>query len=138
MQDTQPESFTVTEPAEQLQAGFRGWWSRNLGIFVIVDGYASFIGSIGGILLSIVLLAVWLVIGSVMGYSNDNWWLIIGTYTGLVRLSYTPCFFCKSNNAQTNTVVTLLRCLRVHRRSFSVVNIRATWLGLYLSTRMHC
>ena len=85
MQNTQPEIFSVTEPAEQLQAGFCGWWSRKLGIFVIVDGYANFIGSIGGIVLSIVLLAVWLVIGSVMGYSNNNWWLIIGTYTGLVR-----------------------------------------------------
>ena len=142
MQDTQPESFTVTEPAEQLQAGFRGWCSRKLGIFVIVDGYANFIGSIGGIVLSIVLLAVWLVIGSVMGYSNDNWWLIIGTYTGLVRRQATclTCCssLCKSNNAQTYIANTLLRGQPVHRRSFSVVNIRAAWLGLHLSTCMHC
>jgi len=138
VQDTQPECFTITEPAEQLQAGFRGWWSRKLGVFVIVDGYANFIGSIGGIVLSIVLLAVWLVIGSVMGYSNGNWWLIIGTYTGLVRLSYMPIFICKSNNAQTNIIDTLQRCLSVHRWSSSVVNIRATWLGLHLSTCMHC
>ncbi len=115
MQDTQPECSTVTEPAEQLQAGFDSWWSRNLGIFVIVDGYANFIGSIGGIVLSIVLLAVWLVIGSVMGYRNDNWWLIIGTYTGLVRLSYMPGLFCISSNAQTDIVETLHR-LSIHIR----------------------
>ncbi|KAL0045909.1 hypothetical protein WJX82_008219 [Trebouxia sp. C0006] len=103
LKDTQPESFTVTEPAEQLQAGFRGWWSRNLGIFVIVDGYASFIGSIGGILLSIVLLAVWLVIGSVMGYSNDNWWLIIGTYTGLA--GFIDAFVLRNCMKRQNAVI---------------------------------
>jgi len=93
-------------------------------------------------LLSIVLLAVWLVIGSVMGYSNDNWWLIIGTYTGLVRRQATclTCCssLCKSNNAQTYIANTLLRGQPVHRRSLSVVNIRAAWLGLHLSTCMHC
>lgn len=35
-------------------------------------------------MLSIVLLGVWLGLGKVMGYDDSNWWLIIGTYTGLV------------------------------------------------------
>lgn len=118
MQETQPECFTVAEPAEQLQAGFRNWWSRDR-VFVIVDSYANFIGSIGGIVLSIVLLAVWLVIGSVMGYSNDNWWLIIGTYTGLVRLH--ASFFCKSSNAQTDIIDNLESCLSVQNLPSSVV-----------------
>jgi len=142
VQDIQPECFTVTEPAEQLQAGFRGWWSRNFGACVIVDGYANFIGSIGGIVLSIVLLAVWLVIGSVMGYSNDNWWLIIGTYTGLVRCPATclnQCSFIrKSSNVQTDMIDTLLTFLSVHRWSSSVVITRAAWLGPCFSTCTHC
>ena len=81
-----PEGVTT---AEQLQApvpeGLKGWWQYNFGVYVIVDRYANFIGSISGIILSCVLLAIWLVIGRVMGYDNANWWLIIGTYTGLVR-----------------------------------------------------
>lgn len=102
-QDIQPECFKVAEPAEQLLPGFRNWWSRNLGIFVIVDGYANFIGSIGGIVLSIVLLAVWLVIGSVMGYSNDNWWLIIGTYTGLA--GFIDAFVLRNCMKRQNAVI---------------------------------
>ena len=119
MQDIQPECFTVAEPAEQLQAGFRNWWSRNLGIFVIVDGYANFIGSIGGIVLSIVLLAVWLVIGSVMGYSNDNWWLIIGTYTGLVSEAprYMPDLL--------SFLMQLQQCANKHSQYLTVLSTRA-------------
>lgn len=60
-------------------------------MYAVVDRYANFMGSIGGILWSVMLLAVWLVIGSFMGYSNANWWLIIGTYTGLVS-----CASCSS------------------------------------------
>lgn len=51
----------------------------------IVDRYALFIGSISGIILSVLLLGVWLGLGKLMGYNDSNWWLIIGTYTGLVR-----------------------------------------------------
>jgi len=92
--------------------------------------------------LSIVLLAVWLVIGSVMGYSNDNWWLIIGTYTGLVRCPATclnQCSFIrKSSNVQTDMIDTLLTFLSVHRWSSSVVITRAAWLGPCFSTCTHC
>ena len=35
-------------------------------------------------MLSLVLLGVWLGLGKMMGYDDSNWWLIIGTYTGLV------------------------------------------------------
>ena len=87
LQDKQPETFEVSEPAQQLESGYCGWYKRNLGVYVIVDRYANFIGSIAGIVLSAVLLAVWLVIGSIMGYGNANWWLIIGTYTGLVSIT---------------------------------------------------
>lgn len=52
-----------------------------------MDRYARFMSSLWGLLLSLALLCVWLGLGNVMGYGNSNWWLIIGTYTGLVR----PC-----------------------------------------------
>lgn len=55
--------------------------------YACVDKYAKLIGSIGGIILSLLLLGLWLGLGKVMGYNNPNWWLIIGTYTGLVRIS---------------------------------------------------
>ena len=35
-------------------------------------------------MLSTTLLIVWISLGKIMGYGNDNWWLIIGAYTGLV------------------------------------------------------
>eukprot|EP00891_Asterochloris_glomerata_P003002 jgi/Astpho2/3002/Aster-03311 len=60
------------------------WFRRNFGAHVIVDRYADFVGSSISITLSILLLGVWLALGKVMGYTNSNWWLIIGTYTGLV------------------------------------------------------
>ena len=50
-----------------------------------MDRYARFMSSLWGLLLSLALLCVWLGLGDVMGYGNPNWWLIIGTYTGLVR-----------------------------------------------------
>ncbi|KAL3151416.1 low-affinity Fe(2+) transport protein [Trebouxia sp. C0009 RCD-2024] len=51
--------------------------------YTCVNTYAKFMGSIGGITLSLLLLGLWLGLGKVMGYDNSNWWLIIGTYTGL-------------------------------------------------------
>lgn len=55
--------------------------------YTCVNTYAKFMGSIGGITLSLLLLGLWLGLGKVMGYDNSNWWLIIGTYTGLVSIT---------------------------------------------------
>ena len=90
LQDTEPEAYTAPEPANQPQGGLCSWQRLKSGVYVVVDRYANFMGSIGGVIWSVMLLAVWLVIGSFMGYSNANWWLIIGTYTGLVRCSSIP------------------------------------------------
>ena len=60
-------------------------------LYMCVDRYANFIGSIGGIVLSLLLLGIWLGLGKLMGYNDSNWWLIIGTYTGLVRLELLLC-----------------------------------------------
>ena len=58
-----------------------------MGAHVIVDRYACFMGSIGGLTMTFGLLIVWIILGDIIGYSNDNWWLAIGTYTGLVSSS---------------------------------------------------
>lgn len=48
-----------------------------------LDWYAGFVGSGYMVILSFAFLIVWLGIGHPMQW-GDNWWLIIGTYTGLV------------------------------------------------------
>ncbi|KAG7666914.1 hypothetical protein KSW81_000669 [Nannochloris sp. 'desiccata'] len=48
-----------------------------------LDWYASFIGSGYAALISLVLFVVWLAIGHLMSW-GDNWWLIVGTWTGVV------------------------------------------------------
>jgi len=48
-----------------------------------IDWYSDIIGTgIGGVI-AIIVIVIWIIIGGPMGWS-DNWWLIIGTYTGLV------------------------------------------------------
>ncbi|KZZ90173.1 Low affinity iron permease, Fet4 [Moelleriella libera RCEF 2490] len=47
--------------------------------------YADVVGTLVGIALLIVVMVVWVGIGPVMQWS-DNWWLLIGTYAGLVGL----------------------------------------------------
>lgn len=49
----------------------------------IIDWYADIIGAGIGVFIAIAVFAVWIGIGHLMSY-NSNWWLIIGTYTGLV------------------------------------------------------
>ena len=75
----------------QRQPGCLGWLNANFGIHVCVDRYALFMSSLAGLLLSLALLGIWIGMGSVMGYGEPNWWLIIGTYTGLVGLQDCRC-----------------------------------------------
>ncbi|KAF3389630.1 Low-affinity iron/zinc ion transport protein fet4 [Penicillium rolfsii] len=49
----------------------------------LIDYYAAIVGTGVGLVLSTIVFAVWIGIGSPMQW-NSNWWLIIGTYTGLV------------------------------------------------------
>ncbi|EEB07848.1 iron/zinc ion transporter [Schizosaccharomyces japonicus yFS275] len=48
-----------------------------------IDYYSDVIGSGIGAIICFAVLLVWLIMGKPMNYSDD-WWLIIGTYTGLV------------------------------------------------------
>ncbi|BFZ55234.1 hypothetical protein PYCC9005_002274 [Savitreella phatthalungensis] len=47
--------------------------------------YADVVGTLVGILLLAVVMVAWLAIGPVLGF-DANWWLIIGTYAGLIGL----------------------------------------------------
>lgn len=48
-----------------------------------IDYYADVVGSGVGVVISIGVFAAWLGVGDLMEWSS-NWWLIIGTYTGLI------------------------------------------------------
>ncbi|GMG20276.1 unnamed protein product [Ambrosiozyma monospora] len=56
---------------------------KRKGLKKVISKYADIIGTGLGLLISVCVFVVWLAIGNVMGWS-DNWWLIIGTYTGLI------------------------------------------------------
>ncbi|GJN81981.1 low-affinity Fe(2+) transport protein [Purpureocillium lilacinum] len=48
--------------------------------------YADLVGTLTGIAILIIVMAVWIAIGPAMHF-NANWWLLIGTYAGLVGLN---------------------------------------------------
>ncbi|KAK9492652.1 Low affinity iron permease-domain-containing protein [Lipomyces doorenjongii] len=48
--------------------------------------YANIVGSLVGIGLMLVVIVIWVVIGPAMSF-DSNWWLIIGTYTGLIGMT---------------------------------------------------
>lgn len=48
--------------------------------------YADLVGTLVGVTILIVVLVIWLCIGPVMTF-DSNWWLLIGTYAGLIGLN---------------------------------------------------
>ncbi|OJJ50279.1 hypothetical protein ASPZODRAFT_149640 [Penicilliopsis zonata CBS 506.65] len=50
-----------------------------------INYYAEVVGTLTGILLLVVMIVVWIIIGPAMSF-DSNWWLIIGTYAGLVGM----------------------------------------------------
>ncbi|KAK9366680.1 Low affinity iron permease-domain-containing protein [Lipomyces kononenkoae] len=48
--------------------------------------YADVVGTLVGIALMCIVVIIWLVIGPAMSF-DANWWLIIGTYTGLIGMT---------------------------------------------------
>jgi low-affinity ferrous iron transport protein len=48
-----------------------------------IDIYAHVVGSGVGVVLSTIVFAIWIALGPTLHWS-DNWWLVIGTYTGLI------------------------------------------------------
>ncbi|KAM3521539.1 hypothetical protein NHJ13051_006188 [Beauveria bassiana] len=47
--------------------------------------YADFVGTLTGVAILIAVIFAWVAIGPAMGFSA-NWWLLIGTYAGLIGL----------------------------------------------------
>lgn len=52
----------------------------------VINYYADLVGALVGIAILILTMVVWVAIGPVMGF-NSNWWLLIGTYAGLVGMN---------------------------------------------------
>ncbi|RLL94787.1 hypothetical protein CFD26_100396 [Aspergillus turcosus] len=48
--------------------------------------YADFVGTLVGITILLVVMVVWVAIGPLLHF-NSNWWLIIGTYAGLIGMN---------------------------------------------------
>ncbi|GFF87525.1 low-affinity iron/zinc ion transport protein fet4 [Aspergillus udagawae] len=48
--------------------------------------YADFVGTLVGITILLVMMIVWVAIGPLLHF-NANWWLIIGTYAGLIGMN---------------------------------------------------
>lgn len=59
------------------------------GFKKLISKYSDIIGTGIGLVISAIVFGVWIATGPLMNW-NDNWWLIIGTYTGLV--SFTESF----------------------------------------------
>jgi low-affinity ferrous iron transport protein len=49
----------------------------------MIDNFADIMGSLVGVIISLVVTIAWIAVGPLLQFS-DNWWLIIGTFTGLV------------------------------------------------------
>lgn len=48
--------------------------------------YAEFVGTLVGIAILLTVIVVWVVIGPILKFSA-NWWLLIGTYAGLIGMN---------------------------------------------------
>lgn len=52
----------------------------------VINYYADLVGALVGIAILILTMIIWLAIGPAMAFSS-NWWLLIGTYAGLVGMN---------------------------------------------------
>lgn len=73
------------------------------GIQKWISTYAGIVGNGLGLLITTCVFAAWLGVGDLMSWS-DNWWLIIGTYTGLVGFIdgfvLREVYFCITNHEE--------------------------------------
>lgn len=51
----------------------------------VIDYYADLVGTLAGIVILVVVIIAWVACGPVLRFSS-NWWLLMGTYAGLVGL----------------------------------------------------
>ena len=69
--------FVTPNPVVVMKVEKRRWAQK------VIDFYADVVGTGIGLFIATIVFSVWIGIGHLMGW-NDNWWLIIGTYTGLI------------------------------------------------------
>jgi low-affinity ferrous iron transport protein len=75
------QDTTENEPVK-ISPRKRGWIQRR------IDYYADLVGTLLGIALLALALVLWLAVGPVPKLHFDtNWWLLIGTYAGLLGLN---------------------------------------------------
>ncbi|EED24066.1 low affinity iron transporter, putative [Talaromyces stipitatus ATCC 10500] len=48
--------------------------------------YADFVGTLAGIAILLTVVAIWVAVGPILKF-NANWWLLIGTYAGLIGMN---------------------------------------------------
>jgi low-affinity ferrous iron transport protein len=56
------------------------------GLQRVIDYYADLVGTLLGIAILFFVIIVWVVIGPALSF-DSNWWLLIGTYAGLVGMN---------------------------------------------------
>ena len=69
------ENETILIPSPKRSALQRG-----------IDYYADLVGTLIGIAILFFVIIIWVVTGPAFSY-NSNWWLLIGTYAGLVGMN---------------------------------------------------
>lgn len=52
----------------------------------VIFYYADVVGTLVGIAILVTVLIAWLTVGPIMSF-NSNWWLLIGTYAGLIGMN---------------------------------------------------
>ncbi|KAF4342749.1 low-affinity iron zinc ion transport fet4 [Fusarium beomiforme] len=70
----------IVNPETLMSAPRVSWLQR------AINYYANVVGTLAGVALLIVVTIAWIAVGPVMHFST-NWWLLIGTYAGLVGLN---------------------------------------------------
>lgn len=70
-----------TEPNEEVVFAAPSMNKIQRAIFY----YADFVGTLTGIAILTVVICVWIAIGPALHY-DSNWWLLIGTYAGLIGM----------------------------------------------------
>lgn len=89
-----------------------------------IDIYAFIIGGSIGITISAIVLALWLSVGDYLEF-DDNWWLIIGTYTGLI--GFVDGFILKNVDAREGTLAAkhFNELVEQDHKIFSLIGVEA-------------
>ncbi|ROW12740.1 hypothetical protein VMCG_00333 [Cytospora schulzeri] len=106
----EPNPIIASEPARLTK------WEKG------IDVYAYIIGGTFGIAISVIVFAIWLAVGDPMNF-DDNWFLIIGTYTGLV--GFIDGFVLKNVDARETKMANMhfQRLISQDSKIFSLIGI---------------